>query len=105
MLYAINMPLAQAVLRELSTRGPLLRAEIASALGVSPSSLRLHLVRLEEAGLIRADAPAGQRAGRRVRYAVRPEGVVDAVDTLLAYVLTSNEYRVVHRVTGSTQRN
>ncbi|GIG27297.1 helix-turn-helix domain-containing protein [Cellulomonas denverensis] len=94
MLYAIDMPLAQSILRELSSRGPLLRAEIADGLGVSASSLRLHLEQLENAGIIQADVPAGQRRGRSVRYSVRVKGVVDAVDTLLAFVLTTNEYRV-----------
>ncbi len=92
----LTMPLARAILHELSTRGPLLRTEIARALDVAPNSVIAHLKGLEESGLIVADIPVGERAGRRVHYSINAAGVVEVVDTLLAYVLADNDYRVAH---------
>lgn len=66
--------------RLLVTQGPagLTAGAIAEALGVPANTLSFHLSQLGGAGLVRS-----HREGRRVRYAVEPEGIRD----LLAFLL------------------
>lgn len=67
------------VFRLLVQSGPqgLVAGEIAAALALPPSSLSFHLAALESAGLV-----AASRAGRFIRYRVRPE----AIRELLGYL-------------------
>lgn len=76
---ALAHPTRVALIRLLVGAGPdgLPAGEIATALGVAPSSLSFHLREMEAAGLLRAT-----RAGRVIRYAAE----LDAVRGLAAFL-------------------
>lgn len=76
---ALAHPTRVALIRLLVGAGPggLPAGEIATALGVAPSSLSFHLREMEAAGLLRA-----MRAGRVIRYAAE----LDAVRGLAAFL-------------------
>jgi predicted ArsR family transcriptional regulator len=64
---------SRAILRHLSIHGPTGAADLARELGTDPNTARRTLQGLEDAGLVEADVPAGQRRGRAVTFTVRPE--------------------------------
>ena len=85
----LTMPLAQAILHELSVQGPLLKGQLVTAVGASPMAVTLHLADLERLGLVGTDVdqPAGQRQGRRVHYGVNRDAVVQALEVLRDYLI------------------
>jgi predicted ArsR family transcriptional regulator len=73
---------SRSILRHLSIHGPTGAAELARALGTDPNTARRTLQGLEDAGLVEADVPAGQRRGRTVTFTVRPERLEQLLDGL-----------------------
>lgn len=78
---------SRAILRHLSIHGPTGSADLARELGTDPNTARRTLQGLEDAGLVEADVPAGQRRGRTVTFTVRPERLEDLLDGLRDYLL------------------
>lgn len=78
---------AQAdMIRHLSRMGPSTAGELAEATGISRPSLNRHLVALEEAGVVTASPPAGDRAGKTVRYTAQIDRVRELAEKYLRYV-------------------
>ncbi|PVZ52673.1 hypothetical protein C9424_19505 [Arthrobacter sp. H-02-3] len=73
---------SRAILRHLSIHGPTGAADLARELGTDPNTARRTLQGLEDAGLVEADVPAGQRRGRTVTFTVRPERLEQLLDGL-----------------------
>jgi predicted ArsR family transcriptional regulator len=73
---------SRAILRHLSIHGPTGAADLARELGTDPNTARRTLQGLEDAGLVEADVPAGQRRGRAVTFTVRPERLEQLLDGL-----------------------
>ncbi|WP_394253023.1 ArsR/SmtB family transcription factor [Arthrobacter pityocampae] len=78
---------AQAeILRRLSRLGPSTAGELADATGISRPSLNRHLVALQKAGVVAATPPAGDRAGKTVKYAAQIDRVRELAEKYLRYV-------------------
>ena len=73
---------SRAILRHLSIHGPTGAADLARELGTDPNTARRTLQGLEDAGLVEADVPAGQRRGRAVTFMVQPERLEQLLDGL-----------------------
>lgn len=78
---------SRAILRHLSIHGPTGAADLARELGTDSNTARRALRALEEAGLVTADAPAGQRRGRVVTFAIQPERLESLLAALKDYLL------------------
>jgi predicted ArsR family transcriptional regulator len=78
---------SRAILRHLSTQGPTGAADLARELGTDPNTARRTLQGLEDAGLVEADVPPGQRRGRTVTFSVRPERLEQLLNSLKNYLL------------------
>lgn len=78
---------SRAILRHLSLHGPTGAADLARELGTDANTARRALQGLEEAGLVVADVPAGQRRGRAVAFAVQPERLEYLLSALKDYLL------------------
>lgn len=76
-LTALADPTRRALLDVLADAGPASATVLAARLPVSRQAVVKHLQVLEAAGLV-----AGTRAGREVRYAVRPEPLDATADWL-----------------------
>ncbi|HWF32445.1 MAG TPA: metalloregulator ArsR/SmtB family transcription factor [Solirubrobacteraceae bacterium] len=70
---AVADPTRRRVLDALLERGEATTTTLAEGLPVTRQAVAKHLVVLDRVGLV-----AGQRSGREVRYAVRPERLDDA---------------------------
>lgn len=78
---------AQAdILRHLSLMGPSTAGELTDATGISRPSLNRHLVALQGAGVVTASPPAGDRAGKIVKYTVQLEHLRELAGKYLQYV-------------------
>ncbi|MGF4046339.1 helix-turn-helix domain-containing protein [Paenarthrobacter nitroguajacolicus] len=73
---------SRAILRHLSIHGPTGAADLARELGTDPNTARRTLQGLEDAGLVEADVPAGQRRGRTVTFTVRADRLEHLLDGL-----------------------
>ncbi|WP_431230897.1 helix-turn-helix domain-containing protein [Paenarthrobacter nicotinovorans] len=78
---------SRAILRHLSTNGPAGAADLARELGTDANTARRALQGLEEAGLVVADVPSGQRRGRTVTFTVQPERLEHLLSALKDYLL------------------
>lgn len=78
---------SRALLRHLSTHGPTGAADLARELGTDANTARRTLQILEEAGLVEADVPAGQRRGRTVTFTVQPQRLEHLLAALKDYLL------------------
>ncbi|MEV7135830.1 helix-turn-helix domain-containing protein [Arthrobacter sp. NPDC093128] len=78
---------SRAILRHLSMNGPTGAADLARALGTDPNTARRTLQHLEEAELVEADVPAGQRRGRAVTFSVNPDRLEILLNSLKDYLL------------------
>lgn len=76
-----------AIVRFLSQNGGSFRGEIAAGAGISAGAIGAHLEVLEDMGVLRADVPDGERAGRSVRYSVDASRVRELGDAWLRYAL------------------
>jgi DNA-binding transcriptional ArsR family regulator len=70
---AVADPTRRRVLDQLLERGEATTTTLAQSLPVTRQAVAKHLVVLDRVGLV-----AGQRHGREVRYAIRPERLDDA---------------------------
>lgn len=77
------------ILRELAQHGPLTTSELMHRTTASETSANDHLRALEDAGLITADIPRGQRRGkgRAPHWSLIPEAVNTYVEQLREYLL------------------
>lgn len=75
---AVGEPSRRALLDLLLTRGEATASTLASELPVTRQAVSKHLAVLERAGLVQ-----GQRAGREVRYAVKPERLDQATQIMV----------------------
>lgn len=66
---------SRAIVRHLSVHGETGSAELAEALGTDPNTVRRCLKQLEEAGIVTASIPEGQRRGRAVLFSSDPEQI------------------------------
>jgi DNA-binding transcriptional ArsR family regulator len=73
------------IVRYLSEHGPSFRSEISEGTGMVGGALGVHLDRLLDIGVVEADIPEGMRAGRAVRYTLRPERVKHLLDAWFRY--------------------
>lgn len=64
---------SRAIVRYLSINGETGSVELATALGTDPNTVRRCLKQLEDAGMVTANVPAGQRRGRAVAFSVDPK--------------------------------
>lgn len=78
---------SRAILRHLSTHGPTGAADLARELGTDANTARRTLQGLEDAGLVTADVPPGQRRGRMVMFTVQPERLEYLLAALKDYLL------------------
>src|SRR5271163_2988201 len=74
---AVADPTRRRVLDALLERGEATTTTLAEGLPVTRQAVAKHLVVLDRVGLV-----AGQRRGREVRYAVQPERLDDAADSM-----------------------
>ncbi len=74
------------LLRRLGSHGPLTTTELADHIGASRASAHAHLLHLEASGLVDADEPHGQRAGRTVRWTVNGEQIRELAREWIDYV-------------------
>ena len=74
---AVADPTRRHVLDALLERGEASTTTLAEGLPVTRQAVAKHLAVLSRVGLV-----AGRRSGREVRYAVRPERLDDAADTM-----------------------
>lgn len=74
------------IIHELALHGPQTARELAAAVSANPDVVYQHLLRLESARLVAADAEAGHRAGKIVRWTVDRQAVDATVATLAAYL-------------------
>jgi DNA-binding transcriptional ArsR family regulator len=74
---AVADPTRRRVLDALLERGEATTTTLAQGLPVTRQAVAKHLVVLDRVGLV-----AGQRHGREVRYAVRPERLDDAAEAM-----------------------
>lgn len=75
-----------AMLRHLARMGPSTAGELAEATRISRPSLNRYLVLLEEAGVITASPPAGDRTGKTVRYTAHLGRVRELAEVYVKYV-------------------
>lgn len=78
---------SRAILRYLSIHGPTGAAQLARELGTDANTARRTLQGLENAGVVAADVPAGQRRGRAVTFTVQPERLDHLLSELKDYLL------------------
>ncbi len=74
---AVADPTRRRVLEALLDRGEATTTTLAESLPVTRQAVAKHLAVLNRVGLV-----AGRRRGREVRYAVRPERLDDAAETM-----------------------
>jgi len=74
---ALSDPTRRAVIRSLSQDGPSTVTELAGRLPVTRQAVSKHLAVLDRAGLVER-----QQRGREVRYAVRPERLDAAAESM-----------------------
>lgn len=76
-----------AILKHIRENGPCTRADIATALSITPPTVSNHLAALEETGLIETTPPRGAaRSGLWVRYTVVPERITELYVALGEFV-------------------
>lgn len=78
---------SRAILRHLSINGPTGAVELARELGTDPNTARRTLRSLEDAELVQADVPAGERRGRAVLFSVNAERLDSLLVALKDYLL------------------
>ena len=74
---AFSDPTRRRVLEALLEQGEATTTKLAEGLPITRQAVAKHLVVLNRVGLV-----AGQRQGREVRYAVQPERLDDAADSM-----------------------
>ena len=75
------------IIRYLTGHGPVRRGDIVEAVSASEASVALHLITLEDSGVIVVDTVLGQRHGRAPRYSVDDQRVNELLATLQDYLL------------------
>lgn len=78
---------SRAIVRYLSMNGETGSVELAQVLGTDPNTVRRCLKQLEDAGMVTASIPAGQRRGRAVTFAVDPEQLKALMKSLENFLL------------------
>ncbi|MDD0858403.1 helix-turn-helix transcriptional regulator [Arthrobacter alpinus] len=75
------------IIRYLNEHGPVRRGDIVEAVSASEASVALHLITLEDSGVIIVDTVRGQRHGRAPRYSVDDQRVKELLEGLRDYLL------------------
>lgn len=75
------------IIRYLNGHGPVRRGDIVDSVSASEASVALHLITLEDSGVIVVDTVRGQRHGRAPRYSVDPDRVKELMAALRDYLL------------------
>ncbi|MHA7306593.1 ArsR/SmtB family transcription factor [Arthrobacter sp. TMN-49] len=78
---------SRAIVRYLSMNGETGSAELAQVLGTDPNTVRRCLKQLEDAGMVAASVPAGQRRGRAVTFTVDPKELKALMKSLEDFLL------------------
>lgn len=75
------------IIRYLNGHGPVRRGDIVESVSASEASVALHLIVLEDSGVIIVDTLRGQRHGRAPRYSVDEQRINELLGTLRDYLL------------------
>lgn len=78
---------SRAIVRYLSINGETGSVELATALGTDPNTVRRCLRQLEDAGMVIANVPSGQRRGRTVSFSVDQGQLKSLVKSLEDFLL------------------
>ena len=78
---------SRAIIRHLSMHGEAGSVELAEALGTDPNTVRRCLKQLEDAGMVTANVPVGQRRGRAVTFSADPKKLKSLVKALEEFLL------------------